>query len=101
MPFPAVSIKLIKKTTPPSNIVAIICSESEIKNHKVEYTDNSKLNRLRLEDSFLPGALQNPIRNIPEQFLIPLAYARWLPYPNQIIRTGQKTVYQVFRDLIV
>jgi hypothetical protein len=27
---------------------------------KVEYTDNSRLNRLRLEDSFLPGALQKP-----------------------------------------
>jgi hypothetical protein len=30
-------------------------------NIKVEYTDFSRLNRLRLEDSFLPGALQNPI----------------------------------------
>jgi hypothetical protein len=29
-------------------------------NKKVEYTDFSRQNRLRLEDSFLPGALQNP-----------------------------------------
>jgi hypothetical protein len=29
-------------------------------NAKVEYTDISRLKRLRLEDSFLPGALQDP-----------------------------------------
>jgi hypothetical protein len=30
------------------------------RNNKVEYTDNSRLSCLRLEDLFLPGALQNP-----------------------------------------
>jgi hypothetical protein len=43
---------------------------------KVEYTEISKLYRLRLEDSFLPGALQDFLSNIPRLSLITLAYAR-------------------------
>lgn len=45
-------------------------------NNKLEYTDFSKLNRLRLEDSFCQVRYRNLHRCIPQNCQIPLAYAR-------------------------
>ena len=36
------------------------CTRLISTHNKLEYTDFSRLHRLRLEDSFLPGALRNP-----------------------------------------
>jgi hypothetical protein len=46
------------------------------KSNKLEYTDFSKLNRLRLEDSFCQVRYRNLHRYIPQNCQIPLAYAR-------------------------
>ena len=71
--------------------------------NKIVYTNFSKLYRLRLEDSFLPGALQNPrIVTLPRPPVISLAYARWpLPNPTKLPIRYTVRLHKVCKSYVI
>jgi hypothetical protein len=61
-------------------------------NNKLEYTDFSKPIRVRLEDSFLPGALQNPTSLHSAETQNPTRIREMTPLPNFITVTSHSFV---------
>jgi hypothetical protein len=58
----------------------------------VEYNDASRLNRLRLEDSFLPGALQKPCLVAFHDTACSARIREMTPIPGHIINTSLNAV---------